>query len=76
MLEGMKPPERPRLRCKVWEIRESLEPGDLKIFDAAMQNTEDWSHTSLSLELKKRGISIGRETIRNHRHGDCVCAHA
>jgi hypothetical protein len=76
MLEGMKPPQKQPLHCKVWDIRESLEPGDLKIFDAAMLNTEEWSHSNLSLELKKRGILVGRETVRNHRNGDCLCANA
>jgi hypothetical protein len=76
MLEGMTPPAPRHVHCKVWDIRESLEPGDLKIFDGAMSNREQWSHAALHLELKKRGIPLGRETIRNHRNGDCVCANA
>jgi hypothetical protein len=76
MLEGMTPPSPRYVHCKVWEIRESLEPGDVKIFDGAMMNTEQWSHSALNIELKKRGIQLGRETIRNHRNGDCLCANA
>jgi hypothetical protein len=76
MLEGMRPPEPRNLRCRVWGIRESLEPGDVKIFDGVMLDTEKWSHSNLSLELKKRGLIIGRETIRNHRNGDCLCSRA
>jgi len=36
-------------------------------------NTEDWPTETLVRELRKHGVDVGRETIRAHRRGDCLC---
>lgn len=76
MLSGMTPPPQKKPICKVIEIRNSLDSSDAKIFDDALDNTEDWNSESLARELNKRGVSINVKTIRAHRNGDCVCVHA
>jgi hypothetical protein len=54
-------------------IHESLSVADQKIFIEAVDNLDDWPTDALARELKKRGVEVGRETIRAHRRGDCVC---
>ena len=66
------PPKRVPM-CKIMTIHDSLEPADQKVFIAAVDNLDDWPSETLARELKRRGIEIGRETIRYHRRGDCVC---
>lgn len=59
--------------CKIMVIHDSLDVSDQKIFIQAVDNLEDWPTETLARELKRRGVDIGRETIRTHRRGDCVC---
>ena len=66
------PPKRVPI-CKVMAVQDSLEPADEKIFIQAVDNVEEWPTETLWRELKRRGVDIGRETIRAHRRGDCVC---
>jgi hypothetical protein len=73
MLEGLTPPPRKPLQCKLANVRDGLEKSDQKILDDAMANTEDWPAETLVRELRKRGVDVGRETIRSHRRGDCLC---
>lgn len=73
LLKDLTPPPKRSLNCKVWAIRETLEPADQKIFDAAIADTDVWPVEGLTRELRKRGIEVGRETIRHHRKGDCAC---
>lgn len=73
LLKDLKPPPRKSAICKVWVIRELLDAADQKILDAALADLEAWPHETLMRELRKRGLEIGRETIRHHRRGDCVC---
>lgn len=72
MLEDMKPILR-RPACKVRTIMDELDVKDREIFDAAVRNVDEWSALTLSAELRKRGLSIGGETIRVHRRGECSC---
>jgi hypothetical protein len=73
MLEGMTPPERKPLQCKLTRLRDGLDKSDQKILDDAVANTEDWPTETLVRELRKHGLDVGRETIRAQRRGDCVC---
>jgi hypothetical protein len=73
MLEGLTPPPRKPLQCKLSRLREGLDKSDQKILDDALLNTEDWPTETLVRELRKRGLDVGRETIRSHRRGDCLC---
>ena len=73
MLEGMEPPPKRVYVCKFAEIREALSPTDQQILDDAMNNTEEWATEPLVRELKRRGLDIGRETLRLHRRALCAC---
>jgi len=73
LLGDLTPPPKRVPICKMMQISESLDVADQKILAHALANTEDWPTESLTRELKKRGIDVGRETVRAHRRGDCVC---
>ena len=73
LLKDLTPPPKKSLNCKVWLILESLDQADQKILEAALSDSEVWPTESLTRELRKRGIEVGRETIRHHRKGDCAC---
>jgi hypothetical protein len=73
MLEGLTPPAKKPLQCKLSRLREGLDKSDQKILDEAVANTEDWPTETLVRELRKHGVDVGRETIRSHRRGDCLC---
>lgn len=66
------PPKRVPV-CKIMAIHDSLDVADQKIFIQAVDNVDEWPAETLARELKRRGVEIGRETIRAHRRGDCVC---
>lgn len=70
MLEDLVPPEKPK--CKVSRIRDGLEPNDRKILDEALENP-DWSSFQLARELTRRGLTVSRETLHQHRAGTCKC---
>jgi len=59
--------------CKIMAIHDSLDVADQKIFIQAVDNVDEWPTETLARELKRRGVDVGRETIRTHRRGDCVC---
>jgi len=73
MLEGLTPPAKKPLQCKLSRLREGLDKSDQKILDDAVANTEDWPTETLVRELRKLNFDVGRETIRAHRRGDCLC---
>ena len=74
LLADMTPPARKASQCKMWMLRDGLDAGDQKILDVALADTESWPTETLTRELRRRGLQIGRETIRAHRKGDCACA--
>jgi hypothetical protein len=73
MLEGLTPPPKKPSQCKLSVLRDGLDKSDQKILDDAMADAELWPTETLVRELRKRGVDVGRETIRNHRRGDCLC---
>ena len=73
MLEGLTPPAKKPLQCKLSRLREALDKSDQKILDDAVANIEDWPTETLVRELRRFGLDVGRETIRAHRRGDCLC---
>lgn len=73
LLGGLQPPPKRVPMCKMSAVRATLVQTDQKILDDALANFEDWPTDVLVRELKKRGLDIGRETVRAHRRGDCVC---
>jgi len=70
MLEDLVAPKKPK--CKVGRIRDGLESSDRKILDDALANP-DWSSFQLARELTRRGLSVSRETLVQHRQGSCNC---
>jgi hypothetical protein len=74
MLEGLKPEPR-SYKCKVAEIHAGLETFDQAILDDALENPE-WSPLGLSKALRRYGIVLGKDTIRNHREKTCHCSKA
>jgi hypothetical protein len=73
MLEGLTPPVKRPLQCKLSRLRGALDKADQKILDDAVANTEDWPTETLVRELRRFGLDVGRETVRAHRRGDCLC---
>lgn len=71
MLEGLQPPKKTP-SCKVRSLLESLEAKDKEILQNALTD-ENWPHSTLTLELNKRGIIISEQPVRKHRLGLCSC---
>lgn len=70
MLEGMKPPVR-KAQCAVSQIMARLDEADKKIFQAALDDRENWSHYALATALTERGLQITYASIQRHRRGFC-----
>jgi hypothetical protein len=73
MLENMTPKPRGEQKCKMGSLRDGLDKSDQKILDECLANREDWPADLLVRELRKNGLNVGRNTIRAHRRGDCIC---
>jgi hypothetical protein len=73
MLEGLTPPQRKPTQCKLGELRDGLDKSDQKILDDALLDVDNWPSETLVRELRKLGFDVGRNTVRNHRRGDCLC---
>ena len=73
MLEGLTPPVRRPSQCKLGGLRDGLDKSDQKILDDALLDVESWPSETLVRELRKLGLDVGRNTVRNHRRSDCLC---
>lgn len=73
MLEDLTPPVNKSVYCKVADIMETLEQADQKILEAALAREDVWKAKTLSVELRKRGISMADTTITKHRRRVCAC---
>lgn len=74
MLEGLAIPSR-KFSCAVRTMIETLEPKDVSIFEAAINNL-DWRPKTLSRALRDRGLIISDDSIARHRKGQCSCSKA
>lgn len=72
ILDNMQP-EHKNKGCKIWRIRQDLELSDQKILDDLVGNELEWSAEVLARQLVARGVSIGAQSIRVHRTGNCAC---
>lgn len=72
LLEGMNP-NKAIVGCKVWKIRETLEPSDQKLWDGMIGDADLWKAETLSRQLRSRGIQVASSVIRLHRDNDCAC---
>jgi len=72
MLEGMIPPVKKSVGCKVMKIAETLGEADGKLL---IQYVEDpaWVAEQLVSALHEREVFIGPMSIRKHRAGLCMC---
>lgn len=61
-----------RNRCRVGNIRTTLDEDDLAALDAAL--TADIPAKSLAAALTAEGHQVGATTVNSHRRGECRCA--
>ena len=73
MLEGMTPPRSKAIYCKIADMSAELEEPDKAIFMQAMDSPEQWGASTLSMQLRQRGISVADTTITKHRSKTCAC---
>lgn len=73
LLDGLEPVQRV-YRCKVRTVLNELDDTDREILEAAVADTKAWSNNGLSNSLRKRGIDLKSEPIRQHRMGNCSCS--
>ena len=50
-----------------------LEPGDREILYAAIADTQNWPASTLSTQLRLKGLSLADVTITKHRRRACAC---
>jgi len=72
LLDDMNP-HKTATGCKVWKIRQGLEPSDQKLWDAMINDAELWKAETLSRQLRPRGIQVASSVIRLHRDMNCAC---
>ena len=73
MLEDLTPPKNLNHRCKINTTALELTAEDRVVFDAAIEDTENWKANTLSTQLRQRGIKIGDMSITRHRQKICAC---
>lgn len=73
MLEDLQPPKKNH-PCKVRTILATLDDKDKAILNAAIADHTTWPASTLSKELKKRGLVVVDNTITRHRDGTCSCS--
>lgn len=66
-------PRKTATGCKIWKIRQTLEPSDQKIWDSMIADLELWKAETLSRQLRQRGIQVASSVIRLHRDMNCAC---
>lgn len=72
MLEGLSP-SKIEWPCRVRTLLAELDEKDAAILSAAILDWELWAASTLSKELKKRGIVLSDNAITRHRKGYCSC---
>jgi len=73
MLEGMTPPRNKTLYCKIADTRDTLTDEDAAIFMQAVDDKAQWAASTLSIQLRQRGVSVADTTITKHRSKACAC---
>lgn len=58
--------------CKVRTVKAELSVADAEILDSIVMNPE-WPLRTLSNQLKKRGVDISDNSLKNHREKRCSC---
>lgn len=73
ILDNLEPRKRV-YSCRVRTVLTELDDADRKILEAAIADTDSWSNNGLADSLRKRGIDLKSEPIRQHRMGSCSCS--
>ena len=73
MLEGLQPEANRHYRCKINDLRETLDPKDYDILLAALRDTETWTANGLMKALRSRGLTLTDGVITKHRNKQCRC---
>jgi hypothetical protein len=71
MLEDLELPKKV-WPCRIRTVKADLNDKDSEILDKIVMNPE-WPLRTLSNQLKKRGIDISDNSIKNHREKRCSC---
>jgi hypothetical protein len=71
MLEDLELPKKV-WPCRVRTVALSLSDVDAEILEKVVTNVE-WPLRTLSNQLKKRGIEISDNSLKNHREKRCSC---
>jgi FixJ family two-component response regulator len=71
MLEDLELPKKV-WPCRIRTVKADLSEKDSEILDKIVMNYE-WPLRTLSNQLKKRGIDISDNSIKNHREKRCSC---
>ena len=72
LLDELKTPPKKIYACGVRRRAEALEKGDAETLLAAVDNPE-WPIKTLSTALKRKGVTIGEQPIKQHRLKTCSC---
>ena len=73
MLEGLSRPQNKTEYCKIDQTLKDLEPADRLILEAAITDYRAWPASTLSTQLRLRGVRVADVTITKHRKKACVC---
>jgi hypothetical protein len=73
MLEGLARPQSKAVYCKVQMQIAELEPADREILIQALADARAWPASTLSTQLRLRGVSLADVTITKHRTQACAC---
>jgi hypothetical protein len=71
MLEDLKKPIQQR-PCRTRAVLESMAPNDYDILITAL-NDLAWTSRQLSIELRRLGVTLSRDSIDRHRTKSCSC---
>jgi len=71
MLEDLELPKKV-WPCRVRTVASGLSDKDAEILEKVVTNVE-WPLRTLSNQLKKRGIEISDNSLKNHREKRCSC---
>jgi hypothetical protein len=72
MLEGLTPPKKNKVGCKVMKLAASLDEKDAALLLDFIGNDE-WVAEHLAAALRDKGLQVGPMAIRMHRKQTCMC---
>jgi len=73
MLEDLARPQSKAVYCKVEMQLSELEPNDRDILIGALADLRAWPASTLSTQLRLKGLSLADVTITKHRTQACAC---